>query len=41
VTFAALNLLDESYEMYQDTKAMPLNKYTNGRRYMATLHFKM
>ncbi|MGH8146335.1 MAG: TonB-dependent receptor [Rhodanobacteraceae bacterium] len=41
VTFAALNLLDESYEMYQDTKAMPLNKYTNGRRYMATLHFKL
>jgi TonB-dependent receptor len=41
VTLAALNLLNESYEMYQDTKAMPLNKYTNGRRYMATLHFKM
>jgi TonB-dependent receptor len=41
VTVAAMNLTNQAYIMYQDTKAMPLNKYTNGRRYMATLHFKM
>lgn len=45
LTLAAMNLLDESYTMYQAATAtaprLPLNKYTNGRRYMATVHFKL
>lgn len=41
---SAMNLLNEAYKMYQaatpTTPQLPLNKYTNGRRYMATLQFK-
>nr|WP_243649117.1 TonB-dependent receptor [Luteibacter rhizovicinus] len=40
VTLDAMNLLDEKYFQYQDTKREPLNTYTTGRRYMANLHFK-
>jgi TonB-dependent receptor len=36
----AMNLLDEKYFQYQVTDSMPTNKYTTGRRYMASLHFK-
>ncbi|MGH8184763.1 MAG: TonB-dependent receptor, partial [Rhodanobacteraceae bacterium] len=37
---SALNLLNEAYDLYEVTKLEPVDKYTNGRRYMATLHFK-
>lgn len=40
LTLSAMNLTNQAYIMYQNTKAMPLNKYTNGRRYMATLRFR-
>ncbi|SFR86302.1 TonB-dependent receptor [Dyella sp. OK004] len=40
VTLDAMNLLDEKYFQYQDTKREPLNTYTTGRRYMMNLHFK-
>ena len=35
-----MNLLDEKYFQYQDTKREPLNTYTTGRRYMLNAHFK-
>ncbi|HEU0276597.1 MAG TPA: TonB-dependent receptor [Rhodanobacteraceae bacterium] len=41
LTLSAMNLLDETYKMYQDTEAQPLNKYLNGRRYFATLNYKL
>ena len=40
VTLDAMNLLDEKYFQYQDTKREPLNTYTTGRRYMLNAHFK-
>ncbi|HEU0278191.1 MAG TPA: TonB-dependent receptor [Rhodanobacteraceae bacterium] len=39
--FAALNMLNEAYDMYQGSPDVPLNKYTNGRRYMLTFHYKL
>lgn len=39
--FAALNLLNEAYDMYQGSPDIPLNKYTSGRRYMLTFHYKL
>lgn len=36
----AQNLLDEEYFQYLGDKDHPAGRYKNGRRYMATLHFK-
>ncbi|WP_295938882.1 TonB-dependent receptor [uncultured Xanthomonas sp.] len=36
----AQNLLDEEYLQYLGDKDHPAGRYHNGRRYMATLHFK-
>ena len=36
----AQNLLDEDYFQYLGDKDHPAGRYKNGRRYMATLHFK-
>jgi TonB-dependent receptor len=43
LNLSALNLLNESYTLTDNVGGvvLPLNKYTNGRRYMATLHFKL
>jgi TonB-dependent receptor len=45
VSLSAMNLTNQAYKMYQaatlSTPQLPLNKYTNGRRYMATLSFKL
>lgn len=38
VSLAAMNLLNEKYQQYIN-KSQPTNMYTNGRRYMAKLHF--
>jgi TonB-dependent receptor len=35
----AMNLLDETYLQYLGTKDLIAGKYSNGRRYMATLHY--
>ncbi|MGN6328276.1 MAG: TonB-dependent receptor [Rhodanobacter sp.] len=36
----ALNLTNQKYFQYTDTPNLPNAKYTTGRRYMASLHFK-
>jgi outer membrane receptor protein involved in Fe transport len=36
----ALNLTNQKYFQYTDTPDLPNAKYTTGRRYMASLHFK-
>lgn len=36
----AMNLLDEKYLQYLGSKDLTVGKYTTGRRYMASLHFK-
>ncbi len=41
LTLSAMNLGNEAYKMYQDVPLQPLNKYTNGRRFFATLNFKL
>ncbi|MGH8154923.1 MAG: TonB-dependent receptor, partial [Rhodanobacteraceae bacterium] len=44
LTLSAMNLLNEAYVMTDvlgNGVVLPLNKYTNGREYMATLHFKL
>ncbi|MGH8191445.1 MAG: TonB-dependent receptor [Rhodanobacteraceae bacterium] len=44
VNVSALNLLNEAYNMTEPLAPgviVPVNKYTNGRRYMATVHFKL
>lgn len=41
INLSGLNLLHEAYDMYDVTPAMALNKYTNGRRYMLQLHYKL
>ncbi len=35
-----MNLTNEKYLQYNGSKAMPAARYTTGRRYMASLHFK-
>lgn len=40
LTLDAMNLLNEKYFTYLGNKDMPAGIYTNGRRYMANLHFK-
>ncbi len=40
VQLDAQNLLDEEYFQYLGDKDHPAGRYKNGRRYMATLHFK-
>ncbi|MDR6642597.1 iron complex outermembrane receptor protein [Luteibacter sp. 1214] len=37
----ATNLLDETYMVYNNTPAQPLNAYKNGRTYMVTMGFKL
>lgn len=41
VTLDAMNLLNEKYFTYLGNKDMPAGIYTNGRRYMASLHYKL
>ncbi len=41
VSLDATNLLDETYFVYNNTPAQPLNAYKNGRTYTVTMGFKL
>jgi iron complex outermembrane recepter protein len=41
VSLDGTNLLDETYFVYNNTPAQPLNAYKNGRTYMLSLGFKL
>ena len=40
-TLAGMNLTNEKYKQYLGITALPVAKYTTGRRYMASVHFDL
>ncbi|TCV92772.1 TonB-dependent receptor [Luteibacter rhizovicinus] len=40
-TLSGMNLTNETYFQYLQTKDLPVAKYTTGRRYMAAVHFAL
>ncbi|HEY4294746.1 TonB-dependent receptor [Luteibacter sp.] len=40
-TLSGMNLLNEEYKQYSEVKALPVARYTTGRRYMASVHFDL